>query len=141
MSDVVFEIDNINMIKFTATSNNLPAKRSMCIWINRQVKNSKNMLEWDKGAPFAKKIVYKPQYIHSAAAIYTLLKYPQLRSDDSFILLAINSKLEDECLKIATDVLLADKDCINFITYSDSIFNGEIDVFDPIYNTMVSCKK
>jgi len=57
-----------------------------------------------------------------------LIKYPHLRTNDSFISIIINSNLTEECLKIATDVLMTDEDCFDFVTNSNLIFNSGRDM-------------
>jgi hypothetical protein len=121
----------IDYIKILSISNNteefLNEKRSLCVLINGQSQNSQNKSKWNRSISTGElDIVYKPQFIHSAAAIFMLIKYPHLRKNDSFIDIVINSNLTKECLKIALDVLTVDDDCSDFITNSEKIFNSEM---------------
>ncbi len=114
----------IYYIKLLANSDDETLK--VCILVNGQSKNEFNSFKWNRSITSGKEdIVYKQQHIHSAVAIFMMIKYPHLRKSDSFVNIIINSGLMDECLKIALDVLNADEDCHDFITNSDLIFNSE----------------
>ena len=103
----------------------LVTKRKICVYINGQSKNEFNSFKWNRTPSSGKiDVVLKPQWIHSSAAIFMMIKYPHLRKDDSFIDIIIKSELMDECLKIALDVLNSDEDCIDFVTNCDLIFNS-----------------
>ncbi len=52
----------------------------------------------------------KPRYFHSAISIYLLLKYPKLRSETSFINIALRNNAESDFMKISTDILKMDPD-------------------------------
>jgi hypothetical protein len=69
-----------------------------------------------------------------------MIKYPHLRKPDSFVNIIINSNLMEECLKIATDVLMADKDCHDFVINCDFIFNGgnKVIIVDETNNSLIS---
>lgn len=123
----------INHIKILSNLDNteeiLQTKRKICVLINGQSKNENNSFKWNRIPSSGKEdIVYKLQYIHSAAAIFMLIKYSHLRKSDSFVSIIINSNLMEACLKIVIDVLTADEDCIDFVTNSDLIFNSGIDI-------------
>jgi hypothetical protein len=120
----------INYIKLLSNLDNteetLITKHKICILVNGQSKNENNSFKWNRSISSEKEdIVYKPQFFHSSAAIFMLIKYPHLRKNDSFINIIIESNLIEECLKIATDVLMSDKDGIDFVRNSDIIFNRE----------------
>lgn len=117
-------ITGIIVLSWTGSDEQLDLKRDICILVNGESDNK------DKISRFgiSNETVMKPQYVHSAAAIYIMLKYPGLRKDDSFIHIVLKSNLEEPCLKIATDVLSADPDGLNFINLGDSIFNSDSDV-------------
>jgi len=119
----------------------LQTKQKICILINGQSKNENNSFKWNRIHSSGKEdIVYKGQYVHSAAAIFMLIKYPHLRNSDSFISIIINSNLTNECLKIVSDVLIADNDCIDFITNSELIFNSRnnIKIIDETNDSIIS---
>ena len=123
----------INHIKLLSKLDNndqvLNTKQKVCVYINGQSKNELNSFKWNRSPSSGEQdIVYKSQYVHSAGAIFMLIKYPHLRKNDSFINIIINSNLIDECLKIATDVLMTDEDCYDFVTNSDLIFNSGRDM-------------
>ena len=104
----------------------LNTKQKICVYINGQSKNEFNIFKWNRSPSSGNEdIVYKKQFIHSGASIFMMIKYPHLRNSDSFVNILIASNLTEECLKIATDVLMADEDCIDFVTNSDIIFNSE----------------
>jgi hypothetical protein len=66
-------------------------------------------------------IVEKPQYFHSAAAIYLLITCPHLTGKDSFIK-GINYKQLPLALKLALDILNTDEDGVEFIKSSNEMF-------------------
>lgn len=74
-------------------------------------------------------LIMKPQWFHSALAIYLLLTYPSMKPASSFIDLFIG-KCDRELLKIAVDVLSSDVDGEELLTTSldDTI------VIDPSKN-------
>ena len=123
----------INHIKILSKLDNtdeiLNTKHKICVLINGQSKNESKSFKWNRSISSGKEdIVQKQQFIHSAASIFMMIKYPHLRNSDSFVNIIINSNLTEECLKIALDVLTVDEDCIDFITNSDIIFNPESNV-------------
>lgn len=80
--------------------------------------------EWNRSIIYGEiDIVMKPQYLHSAVAIYILIKYPEVRErhPDNFYEMISKSNIEKECLKIAIDVLKSDNDGISFINNSDNL--------------------
>lgn len=120
----------INHIKLLSKLDNteevLNTKRKVCVYINGQSKNELNSYKWNRSPSLSNNdIVYKLQHVHSAAAIFMMIKYPHLRNSDSFVSIIISSDLTEECLKIATDVLTVDEDCVDFLTNSDLFFNPE----------------
>ena len=120
----------INHIKILSKLDNtdeiLRTKHKICVLINGQSKNELNSYKWNRSPSLGNDdIVYKQQWVHSAASIFMMIKYPHLRTENSFVHIIINSNLTEECLKIATDVLMSDEDCIDFVTNSDLFFNQE----------------
>jgi hypothetical protein len=97
--------------------------------------------KWNRNIkPYGKiDIVMKPQYLHSAMAIYVLLKYPQYRPINSFVNMIIQNKGEATCLKIAIDVLQEDPDGANFVLNSDALLNSkDMNIVDEHNNKVVS---
>lgn len=142
-----YKVEIINAIRELSLLDNteeaLERKRKVCIFINGESGNEKNLSKWNKNPSAGRDsmiIVFKQQFVHSSAAIYINLKYPQFRRKNSFIDIIINSGLEKECLKIASDVLNADEDCIDFITNSDFIFNSDtkINIVDEKNDRLIS---
>jgi len=112
----------INYIISLSQLNNyqsLETKKDICLLINGESRNKDKITKFGLDG---ENITMKSQCFHSAAAIYILLKYPHLKPENSFIDLVIKSNLILACLKIATDVLSSDSDCINFINKSDQFF-------------------
>lgn len=104
---------------------NLNHKRRTCVLVNGQSKNMNNSFKWNRSPSSGDEdIVFKPMWVHSAAAIFIMIKYPHIRNNDSFVITIINSNLTEECLKIALDVLTEDEDCHDFIATSDIGFNS-----------------
>jgi hypothetical protein len=133
MDDNKYNKEIINYIKkFSSLDNteeNLVLKRRICVLVNGQSKNEDKFFKWNRSQSSGREdIVYKPQFIHSGAAIFMLIKYPHMRTNDSFINIIIESDLMNECLKIALDVLTADEDCTDFVTNSDFIFGSEFEL-------------
>ena len=118
----------INHIKILSNSDNtekiLNVKRKVCILVNGQPKNEQNIFKSILRNELD--IESKPKCVRSAVAIFLLIKYPHFRGNNSFINIVIKSNLTEEFLKIALDVLTVDKECIDFITNCDKIFNSEI---------------
>ena len=78
--------------------------------------------EWNRSVIYGEvDTVYKPPYLHSSAAIYILIKYPNTRPIGSFYNMISKAFIEKECLKIATDVMKSDVDGIAFIEHSDEL--------------------
>jgi hypothetical protein len=109
--------------------------------INGQSKNEHNSFKWNRSiSSDTYDFVQKPQFVHSSAAIFLLIKYPHLRPNDSFIDTIIKFGITEECLKIATDVLSIDPDCNNFLTNHDKIFNpvNKMTIIDECNNRTIS---
>jgi len=133
----------INHIKILSNlpnnDENLCTKRKTCILINGQSQNEHISSKWNRSLDSDNPdIVFKPQFFHSSAAIFLLIKYPHFRPSNSFITIIIKSNLMDECLKMATDVLMADLDGIDFVKNSDLLFSDphKIRIVDEINNSV-----
>lgn len=117
--------DVINNLTILSNSDQLELKRTSCVLINGCSSTANESLRWNRSYdPNILDIILKPQYFHSAASIYLLIKYPHLRKSDSFIHIIINSGLEEVCMKIACDVLNNDIDGVSFINNADYVFNN-----------------
>jgi hypothetical protein len=82
-------------------------------------------------------IIEKPQYIHSAAAIYLLITYPHLTGADSFMN-SINSQQKPLALRLALDILNNDEDGVEFIKSSKEMFESkEVHIIDEHNNATI----
>ncbi len=110
-----------DIILLSLTDDMIDKKRKICHILVSGKKETYNICsKWFTGE------IEKPQYIHSAASIYVLIKYPHFRPADSFVNLIIehsNKECENAWLKIATDILNSDPDGINFVNNSDNLLN------------------
>lgn len=140
-------ISGIKIISLLSDNDYLQSKKEICMLINGRSEDDLNVLSrWgiaDPNNTDDNEITLKPQYIHAATSIYLLIKYPQLRPESSFVTLIINSKIENECLKIALDVLNSDPDCKNFASDVESVFGSTSTVYiaDQINDTIKECSK
>lgn len=119
-------ITKITVLSWTRSNQELDLKKNICVLVNGQSANRDKELRWNRSYdPSKLDLVMKPQCFHSAASTFLLLKYPKLRKSDSFIKVVIASKLEDACLKIASDVLNDDVDGVSFLNNEERIFGDE----------------
>jgi hypothetical protein len=83
-------------------------KREACCGIN-------GMWSYDVLCPYGESRVMKPQWLHSATAVYLLLRKPEMRHKSSFAWLIVRGNLVSEYIELATEVLRSDDEGRRFL--------------------------
>lgn len=107
-------IDKLTVLSWTRENEYVDLKRQVCLLLHGYDDQAKDS-DWY----INNKIILKPQYFHSAMAIYTALI---TNTTDSFSNI-IKSNLQEQCLIIAKHVLINDIDGYYFLDNLDMINN------------------
>ena len=126
----------------TSSDVDILLKGTICTIINGFPETEMNVLHrWNRSTDPKSGIideVHKPQYFHSAVAIYIFLKYPKFRPKVSFMNIITKHNLETEFLKIAMDVIGADEDGVKFMEHSDILLQQAILVDEKNGRTIIA---
>ena len=124
-------------LSHTNAKKNLDLKKKLCCEINGFYGKQIHELHPFNKSVTGMELVMKPQTFHSALSIYILLKYPQIRSENSFINLITDRRAESVFMKLVTDVLSADDDGVDFIKSCDPHLTG-LNIFIDEHNNKVT---